>query len=206
MAGKWDVWSSNIHSSNSVLSRHDASGFAQYSTNQLLGSHFRTCRLVVGKRQQLMPSPGHGVRGAAQRWDLGRLGRLAPLLPGQLQQQGLLYSPCKANTSPSYSLLLNTGSHTVKEKKGTFNLDCFCLGRTLENLNCTVKRDKHCPTFYTYAPTLHFLFPTGTKNETFHSRPKLAGLAEIKHCFSKGLSIQREMPTKLQSILGLIDS
>lgn len=101
------------------------------------------------------------------------------------------------NKSPSYSLFLNTGSHTVKEKKGIFNLECLYLGGTLKNLNYTVKRDKWSPTFYIYAPTLLFLFPTGTKNGTFHSRPRLAGLAEIKHYFSTGLSIQKEMPTKL---------
>lgn len=76
------------------------------------------------------------------------------------------------NKSPSYSLFLNTGSHNVKEEKGIFNLGCLYLGRTLKNLNYTVKRDKWSPSFYIYAPILLFLFPTDTKNGTFHSRPK----------------------------------
>lgn len=82
----------------------------------------------------------------------------------------------------------------------------FYLGQSLENINCPLKRDRHSPSIYTYTPTLLFLCPTGRKNETFHSRPKSDGLAEIKHQFSKGFWIQREMPTELQNTLGLTDS
>lgn len=89
---------------------------------------------------------------------------------------------------------------------GIFNLVCLYLGQSLENINCPLKRDRHSPSIYTYTPTLLFLCPTGRKNETIHNRPKSHGLAEIKHQFSKGFWIQREMPTELQNTLGLTDS
>lgn len=87
-----------------------------------------------------------------------------------------------------------------------FDLVFLYLGQSLENTNCPLKRDKHSPTIYPYTPALHFLFPTDSKNETIHSRPKPDGLPEIKHQFPKCFWIQREMPTELQNTLGLTDS
>lgn len=87
-----------------------------------------------------------------------------------------------------------------------FDLVSLYLGQSLENTNCSLQRHKHSPTIYPYTPTLPFLFPTESKNETIHSRPKLDDLAEIKQQFSKGFWIQREKPREPQNTSGLTDS
>jgi len=171
------------------------------------------CRLAFGKRTIAHALPWAWCQGNCQE-----LGPGAPGTPRSASPKGFTLVTLAARTivhtphlprpskSLSYSLFLDTDSHTFKEKTGIFNLDCLYLGRTLETLNYTVKRDKHSSTSHVSAPTLLFLFPTDIKSETFHSRPTLASLAEIKCYFSKRLSIQRKMPIKLQNALGLTDS
>ena len=65
MAGKLDFWSSTIHSSNPVLSWRDASGFAQYGTNQLLGSHFGTMKAGCWEETAAHASPWAWCQGSS---------------------------------------------------------------------------------------------------------------------------------------------
>lgn len=88
---------------------------------------------------------------------------------------------CHVGLGDFVSFFLPTGL-PVERFQLSFPLPWTKLGKH----KLPLKRDKYRPTIYPYTPALLFLFPTDSKNETIHSRPKSDVLAEIKHQFSKG--------------------